>query len=226
MAILFLGPDTSPLLSWLRRREESVIQTEQRINAEFISLNCVDFIVSYGYRFKIKKETLDAVASRAVNLHISYLPWNRGADPNLWSFIEATPKGVTIHYIDEDLDTGDIIVQKRVQFTDELATLASTYQTLQDEIQDLFKLHWKSIRSGECSREPQVAKGTYHASADKQRLADLLYDGWNTPISVLEEYAFETQASAKFWEKYDSEIEQIRAWRTTSATVAAEDDDR
>ena len=43
---------------------------------------------------------------------MSYLPWNRGADPNFWSILEDTPKGVTIHIMDESIDTGDILYQK------------------------------------------------------------------------------------------------------------------
>jgi len=37
------------------------------------------------------------------------------ADPNVWSFIEKTPKGVSIHYLDAGIDTGDIIAQKLVE---------------------------------------------------------------------------------------------------------------
>ena len=39
-----------------------------------------------------------------VNLHISYLPFNRGSHPNYWSFVENTPKGVSIHEIDEQIE--------------------------------------------------------------------------------------------------------------------------
>lgn len=46
-----------------------------------------------------------------MNLHISYLPWNKGADPNFWSCIDGTPAGVTLHHIDAGVDTGDIIAQ-------------------------------------------------------------------------------------------------------------------
>ncbi len=51
-----------------------------------------------------------------INLHISFLPWNRGAHPNFWSFYDDTPKGVTIHLIDEGIDTGAIIYQKEITF--------------------------------------------------------------------------------------------------------------
>ncbi len=214
MAILFLGPDTSPLLNWLRKEEASVVQTDLKITPEYVKANDVTFIVSYGYRWKITKEVIDAVSGRAVNLHISYLPWNRGADPNFWSFIEDTPKGVTIHYVDEGFDTGDIIVQKRVEFNVETETLGTSYQTLNGEIQTLFKEHWASIKSGKCPRQPQTAQGTSHRTRDKEQLTHLLTDGWHTPVAVLCDYAGDVQMSTQFWDKYDLEIMQMRKERS------------
>lgn len=210
MTILFLGPNTSPLLHWLRQQEVLVIQTDQKITSGYIAAHDVTFILSYGYRSKITKEVLDAVSGRAVNLHISYLPWNRGYDPNFWSFIEGTPKGVTIHYVDESFDTGDIIVQKLVEFDVEAETLATCYQRLHDEIQTLFKDHWYLIKSGKCARQKQPVEGTLHRSRDKEQFTHLLTDGWNTPVSVLCEFAAEVQMSAQFWDKYDHEIMQMR----------------
>ena len=47
---------------------------------------------------------------------MSYLPYNRGAHPNFWSFVNNTVKGVTIHEIDQGIDTGKIILQKSIKF--------------------------------------------------------------------------------------------------------------
>ena len=78
---------------------------------------------------------------QAINLHISYLPFNRGAHPNFWSFVDNSPKGVTIHEIDEGLDTGPIIHQKKLSFNikkKESDTFFKTYKILNNEIQKLF----------------------------------------------------------------------------------------
>ena len=90
MNILFVGPEAEPLLHWLRECEDCVLQTDQKINIDYLNNNEIHFIVSYGYRHKITQDVLDFVGGRAVNLHISYLPWNKGADPNFWSFLEDT----------------------------------------------------------------------------------------------------------------------------------------
>jgi len=139
--ILFLGPEALPLLSWLRDKGERVYQTSDEMTAPFINQEGFNFLISCGYRHIIKKELLDQFPNRAINLHISYLPWNRGTNPNFWSFVEDTPKEVTIHYLDEGIDTGDIIVQKKIEFHSDHETLATSYKKLQAAIQELFKQH-------------------------------------------------------------------------------------
>jgi len=186
--ILFLGNDTSPLLKWLISVEGFVLQTSDKITTELINSNNINFIVSYGYQYILGKDILDLLPDRAINLHISYLPFNRGADPNLWSFVENTPSGVTIHYLDEGIDTGDVIVQERVEFDTKQETLATSYEKLQLTIQDLFKKNWQDIKTIRCKRQKQVGNGTSHKVKDKINLNHLLEDGWDTPLSVLEEY--------------------------------------
>lgn len=184
MKILFLGSSQSPLVEWLRAVGEDVLATMNPIDVAFLEAQLPDFIVSYGYRHIIKKEVLSRFLDRAINLHIGYLPWNRGADPNLWSFIEDTPKGVSIHYLDEGVDTGDIIVQKLVTFSN-AETLRTSYDKLQNEIQALFKENWANIRCGQCERKKQEGKGTFHLRKDRERVSHLLTNGWDTPVLLL-----------------------------------------
>lgn len=192
MRILYLGP-YSPLIEFLESQDNLVIRREDKINGYIIqTLGEPNFLISYGYRHILRKDVLDLFyPDRAINLHISYLPWNRGADPNFWSFAENTPKGVTIHYIDEGMDTGDIIVQKEVFFNDE-ETLRSTYDKLQNEIRDLFIKNWLSISEGICQRHKQNTIGSTHRSKDKEPFLHLLTSGLNTPIGSLTGKALKT----------------------------------
>jgi len=207
--ILFLGPKDSPLISWLKYHgEEEVIQTDDKISIQFVNENKFTFLVCYGYRYILPKEILDKFLSKAINLHISYLPWNRGADPNFWSFAEDTPKGVTIHYLDEGEDTGDIIVQKEVSFDSEKDTFTTSYRKLSVAIQDLFKKNWCNIKEGTCHRQKQAGKGSTHKLEDKKRISHLLTNEWDTPVSALDEYVAEIQISKQFWHIYDSEIKE------------------
>ena len=184
--ILFLGKDKSPLLKWLISVEEFVMQTSEKITTELIHSNNINFIVSYDYGHILGKDILDLFHDRAINLHIAYLPFNRGADPDLWSFIENTPRGVTIHYMDEGIDTGDIIVQEKVKFDIKQDSLATSHEKLHLTIQDLFKKNWQDIKTIRCKRQKQVGNGTFHKAKDKISLNYLLEDGWDTPLYVLE----------------------------------------
>ncbi len=186
--ILFLGQSDSPLLVWLQERGEQVIQTEQKISKQYIKEKNITFIISYGYRYIISREILNLFNNKAINLHISYLPYNRGSDPNFWSFIEKTPKGVTIHYLDEGVDTGDIIIQKEIEFDLNQETLATSYQKLHVLIQQLFKQNWENIKNGKCARKKQFGKGSVHTQKDKAPLDHLLTYGWNTPVILLHKY--------------------------------------
>lgn len=175
MKILFLSPHIH-LMEYLLSYGDEVTQTIEPLTDEL--LEGVDWIVSYGYRHIIDKPILDNLKDRAINLHISYLPWNRGADPNLWSFLDNTPKGVTIHFLDEGIDTGDIIAQRYLKYDIE-DTLRTFYTKLSTCIEDLFKKAWPYIREGKAKRYKQ---STCHMMKDKEKYKYLLHNGWDTPV--------------------------------------------
>jgi methionyl-tRNA formyltransferase len=194
MSVLFLGPPDSLVLDFLKSTEADVAQTLDPLDEVFFDRTPADFLVAHGYRHIIRQNVLDRFPRRAVNLHIAYLPWNRGADPNLWSFIEKTPKGVSIHYLDAGVDTGDIIAQKLVEF-EAGETLRTSYARLQAEIAQLFAEHWSRIRAGTCHAVKQTGAGSFHRVADRARVAHLLAQGWDTPIEHLEKDGAEWRRS-------------------------------
>lgn len=183
MKILFLGPADSPLVPFLRQGAQVTV-TQDRLNPDWVRAEAFHWLLSYGYRHILKRDILSLFPSRAINLHISLLPWNRGADPNFWSFVENTPKGVTLHFIDEGIDTGDLIAQRELRFSGE-ETLASSYAQLKTAIEDLFKENWEAIRSGKRLGTAQMGTGSMHRAADKEPLLHLLKDGWDTPVQNL-----------------------------------------
>lgn len=182
--ILFLGPVDSPVLRYLERVERELSATLEPITLETLEDERPDFIVCHGYRHIIGGDVLARLPDRIVNLHILLLPWNRGADPNVWSFLEDTPRGVTVHYVDAGIDTGDVIVQKAVEFGPD-ETLRTSYAHLQDELARLFAEHWPAIREGRCARRPQEPGGSAHRIRDLDAVRHLLIQRWDTPVSKL-----------------------------------------
>lgn len=193
MRILYLGPEHESILRFLREYPKTlgdigddVDRTEEKLDPESLRAMGYDFIVSYRYRYLVKKPVLDLFPDRVINLHISYLPWNRGADPNLWSFVDNTPKGVTIHYMDEGLDTGDIILQKEVIFDPyREKTLKTTYERLSLAMEQLFYQAWPSIRAGKNDRKEQVGYGSAHRAVDKHAIEHRLTRGYDTLVTEL-----------------------------------------
>jgi methionyl-tRNA formyltransferase len=157
---------------------DTIFNTNEVLTGKLIENT--DLFVSYGYRHIITRDMLKSMKRPPVNLHISLLPWNRGADPNLWSWIDNTPKGVTIHLMDHELDKGEIIAQRQIEM-DTTYTLASSYDRLCKEMERLFKEQWSKIRFGDFKTFP--AMGSYHRSSDKENVP--LTDGWNTHVSMI-----------------------------------------
>ena len=204
MTILLLGrPDLQEFLSQNAHVEFfSGEQARAPLSLHAVRSLSPDWIISHGYRFKLGREILDYCPGRTLNLHISYLPYNRGADPNFWSWLHGTPKGVTIHQMDEGIDTGPILTQRAVKFTRDDHTLRSSYEMLQQEICKLFRERWPEIRGGSCTPTPQGAGGSTHKTIDRAPYEEFLSQGgWDTPVSQIEEYGGEIRQSADFWER-------------------------
>jgi methionyl-tRNA formyltransferase len=132
----------------------------------------------------LPRDVLRLVPDRFVNCHIAYLPYNRGADPTLWSVLEDTPAGVTVHRIDEGIDTGEVYAQERVHFDWATDTLATAYATLQAHMASVFSDAWVDIEGG-LMPMPQQDGGTMHRLKDRAQVEHLLTEGWDTPIGCL-----------------------------------------
>lgn len=124
--------------------------------------------ISFGYI--LRRELLAIFPDGCINLHTSFLPWNRGANPNVWSIVERTPSGVTLHRIDEGVDTGDIIAQARVA-VEPADTGATLHARLEQEALALFTKTWPAIQSRAIAPVAQTpADGSTHRVSDLETL--------------------------------------------------------
>jgi phosphoribosylglycinamide formyltransferase-1 len=101
----------------------------------------VEFIVLAGYMRLIGPTLLKEYEGKIINIHPSLLPDFPGKDA-IGQALEAKAKwsGVTIHYVDEGMDTGPIIVQERVQLAEH-----ETRESLQNKIQSIEHKLYPSI---------------------------------------------------------------------------------
>lgn len=184
MKILFLGPcneSQNKIIDYLREDNNTIVNLNTNINIENIDYD-FDILLSYGYKYKIKKQILEKIKITSFNLHISYLPWNKGADPNFWSFAENTPRGVSIHEINENIDEGPVIYRKKIPYK-KSDTLFSSYNDLLTSIESLFFDKWKNLKNNNYEKKKINEKGSFHNSKDIQNYTHFLIHGWDTKVS-------------------------------------------
>ncbi|MBQ6696063.1 MAG: pseudaminic acid synthase [Lachnospiraceae bacterium] len=186
-SILFLtnNKDSLALFEWLKEAEpdKEIYVISNKINLEMIKQLQPEFIVSYNYKHIVPADVLEYMQGRAVNLHVSLLPYNRGSSPNFFSFLDNTPKGVTIHEMTAGLDKGRILCQKELVFDEEQETFASSYNKLQQEIMELFKENWEAIRARKCEGFWPQDKGTYHTMKELEEFRAEHPFAWSEKIA-------------------------------------------
>jgi methionyl-tRNA formyltransferase len=75
------------------------------------------FGVSALFGHAIPEEMIQKFSPGIINLHPSLLPIGRGADPIPWSIVNCQKQGISLHLINQGLDTGDIVFQKEISTT-------------------------------------------------------------------------------------------------------------
>ena len=97
---------------------------------DYIKSLDVDVAVVSSFNYKIPKELLEATKAGFINIHPSLLPKYRGGNPYSTVIMNGEKEtGVTLHFMDEGFDTGDIIVQKAVQIAP-LETMGTLFNRL------------------------------------------------------------------------------------------------
>lgn len=119
-------------------------------------------VLGAGYRRKVPASVLARV--KIANVHTGFLPWNRGSYPNVWPLLDNTPAGVTLHWMDEGLDTGPIIAQSRVP-TYPWDTAGTLYDRLQDAAVHLACAHLGDVLLG-TPGTPQPEGGSAHTTKE------------------------------------------------------------
>ena len=183
MKVLILSPYPEKIINILDEEGDSYFVYNHILNLKFLEENKVDFIVSYGYKHIISERIVNYMKRSIINLHISYLPFNRGAYPNLWSHIEGTPSGITIHRIDKGIDTGDILLRKKVFINTDEHNFLSSYNLLREEVENLFNKNWKHLRLNQLKKINNFECGSYHNKVQGDEILKKLPKRWETNIS-------------------------------------------
>jgi len=146
--------------------------------AEFVAEGSPDLIWITDYRYLLPAPVLGLARQGAVNLHPSLLPKYRGRAPINWAILHGeTRLGLTAHFVDEGMDTGDIIAQ-RAYALDQSEDVGTALDRLYPLYEEITAEVLAAFRGGCVPRRPQD-----HAAATafpRRRPEDGRID-WNRP---------------------------------------------
>ena len=166
MNVLLLGPlwRNEPIKRFLEEHGNTVVAYNDEINTELVEQHAIDIILSSGYGPIIKEPIVSRYHNKIYNLHATYLPYGKGIGTTFFSVFEGSPTGVSIHYIDAYIDTGDILFRRAVEYTTD-DTLRTFYHTLLAETEKLFIEHWNEIADRDYTPMQQETLGIEVPSA-------------------------------------------------------------
>ena len=149
----------SPVKQYAEDRGMKIYQPKKvKGNTEFIEelkRQNPDVICVVAYGKILPKEVLEIPKYGCINVHGSLLPKYRGAAPIQWSILNGDKTtGVTTIYMDEGMDSGDMILKKEVEIG-ENETTGELWDRLSKIGADLLVKTLKEIENGTAPREKQ-----------------------------------------------------------------------
>ena len=176
-----------------------------------------DIIVVVAYGKILPKEILDLPKLGCINVHGSLLPKYRGAAPIQWAVLNGDKTtGVTTIYMDEGMDTGDMILKEEVEIGENETTgelwnrlaviganlLIKTIQRIENNVVVREK------QTGECTYAPMLTKDLGQIKWQKYNSCKIknLVRGLNP---IMGAYSFLNEKKYKFWSVHVLDINEL-----------------
>ena len=173
-----------PILLW-NRNDSPTAELESLLSE-------VNFGVSALFGHILPAGVIRKFSGGILNLHPSLLPIGRGADPVPWGIIERQKHGITLHLMDESLDTGDIIYQKEI-YSDSTMNAGEIYEIAMSELFKAFSSLFVSWTNGQIQAKPQSkTTNSRHKSSD----LDLMRVFKDSEIGTFGEFIRRIQATS------------------------------
>lgn len=150
--------DEHALTTWevLRFTDAETLETLGRYQADLFCVAC--------FAERIPWDVLRLARMGVVNVHPALLPHNRGPVPLFWTFREGlTRTGVTIHYMEERLDSGDILAQEAFDLPDGISYASLEERCAELGGQLLTRVAW-DLSQGQAARAPQDESASSYQS--------------------------------------------------------------
>ena len=147
--IAFIVPRADTMDSFLKNRciEHKIdylhpSKVNSKVFLDKVKLYNCDLFVSMSFNQIFKNNIINIPKLKTINCHAGKLPFYRGRNVLNWALINDEKEfGITVHFVDEGIDTGDIILQESFQISDK-----DNYQTLLEKaFKECPKILYKAI---------------------------------------------------------------------------------
>ncbi|MBN1787192.1 MAG: hypothetical protein JW806_02220 [Sedimentisphaerales bacterium] len=153
------------------------INSEEAVN-KIIEVN-PDLIISVSMNQIVKKQILEMPPMRCINVHCAPLPKYAGMSPYVWALANNEDhSAATIHYMEEGLDEGDIIVQEKVSISKNDSAFSLFYRCCLKASEQLLKVV-EQIEDGTVTSYSQDLEAkTYFSWPTKECIINLRKNGY------------------------------------------------
>jgi methionyl-tRNA formyltransferase len=155
-----LLPSTVPVLTGSEFRGPEGIALLEELN--------LHLVVAVHFPYLVPVRILDIPRRGWVNLHPSYLPYNRGWHTPTWAILEDTPAGATLHAMSPTVDAGPILHQRETP-KEPHDTAHALYQRIIETEVEVFKEKWPELSTGAWEPRRQPEGGTTHDRRELER---------------------------------------------------------
>lgn len=173
----------------------------------------LDYIILAWWPYIVGGRILTIPKVGTLNFHPSLLPYNRGKHYNFWTIVEDTPFGVTIHFVDKLIDSGDIVFQNNITKSWE-DTGESLYNKAQSAMINLFIQNYDRIVNGDYQRIKQDEnKGSFHYGKELEQSSEIFLEKKYSAkqlLNLLRARTFQPHPACYFFDdgrKYEVRIE-------------------
>ncbi len=139
--------------------------------ADSLRAHQADLIVCYGFPWRFPTAVLRATRRGGLNVHTSMLPRYRGPLPVHWAIRNGDPEiGVTVHWMDEQFDTGNVLAQEgHIPLADDVVG-AALHRDIEQAISRLLPAALERVVAGHTGESQDHGLSSYA--------------GWMEPLSV------------------------------------------
>src|SRR2546423_11981338 len=178
--------EAPPIKAALIDRNAPVLQPKRiRVDDAVAEIRALapDVIVVMAYGQILPKPVLGIPRIACLNLHASLLPRHRGAAPIQAAILAGDREtGISVMYMDEGVDTGDVLLQKRIEIAPD-ETGGSLHDRLAEVASAALKEALNQLESGTAPRTPQDSSAATYAAKLEREHGRI---DWNEPAALIE----------------------------------------